>query len=270
MERASGSLLEVRDFAIRYGKKQTVQGVGFSLAPGEVLSLVGESGSGKTSVIRALLGCLGGGGTICGGAAFFEGRDLTQLSEEAWKKLRGRELSMIFQDTGAMLNPVRKIGSQFIEYILLHTHSIKTKEEARKRCCTLLGRMNLANPESILGAYPFELSGGMRQRVGIAMALAFHPKLLLADEPTAALDVTTQAQIVAELLRIVRESRTAMILVTHNIGVAACVSDKILVMSGGRVLEYGATQDILHAPKSDYTKKLLASVPTLGGRRYVE
>ncbi len=262
-------LLEAKDLSIAYGKKDTVAGVSLSLAPGEVLSLVGESGSGKTSVIRAILGCLGGGGRIKGGSVLFDGQELSTLSEAEGRQLRGRDISMIFQDTGAMLNPVRTIGSQFVEYILLHTHSIKTKEGARERAITLLSRMNLPDPAGILSSYTFELSGGMRQRVGIAMALAFHPKLLLADEPTAALDVTTQAQIVAELLRIVRESKTAMILVTHNIGVAACVSDKILVLSGGEPVEYGAAAEILRAPKAAYTKKLLAAVPVLGGERYV-
>ena len=256
-------LLNASHLAITYGNAApAVTDVSFTLAPGEVLSIVGESGSGKTSVIRALLGCLGGGGRISGGEAVFAGKELTTLSASAWRSLRGRELSMIFQDSGAMLNPVKTIGSQFVEYILTHSTSIKDKAQGKERA-------NLAMPENILSSYSFELSGGMRQRVGIAMALAFHPKLLLADEPTAALDVTTQAQIVAELMRVVRKSQTAMILVTHNIGVAAHMSDKIMVMAKGKVLEYGTASDIITSPKAAYTKSLLAAVPKIGGQRYV-
>lgn len=264
-------LLNIEGLNISYGKnaEPTVRDVSLTLDKGEVLSIVGESGSGKTTVIRAILGCISGTGYVSAGKILFNDRDLVELPEKEFLELRGRDISMIFQDSGNMMNPVLTIGHQFVEYIMTHTHSIKTKAEARERAVTLLTRMNLPNPEHILDSYVFELSGGMRQRVGIAMALAFHPQLLLADEPTSALDVTTQAQIVEQLMRVVRKSQTAMIVVTHNIGVAAYMSDKLMVMSKGQVLEYGKTADIINSPQSDYTKKLLAAVPEIGGRRYV-
>ena len=174
---------------------------------------------------------------------------------------------MIFQDSGNMMNPIQTIGKQFIEYI--QTHSDMTKAQANDKAVEMLTRMNLPNPENILASYPFELSGGMRQRVGIAMAITFKPQLLLADEPTSALDVTTQAQIVKELLSIARTSGTAMIVVTHNIGVASYMSDKIMVMSQGRVVEYGTAEEVIKNPQHEYTRELLASVPQIGGTRYV-
>lgn len=261
-------LLKVEDLAISYTKGQnTVEGVSFTLDKGEVLTIVGESGSGKTSVIRAILGCLGGGGSVAGSICF-QDKELTKLGTKEWLELRGKAVSMIFQDSGNMMNPVQTIGRQFIEY--LQTHSKMSRQEAYDYAVEMLGRMNLAQAESLMDSYVFELSGGMRQRVGIAMAIAFHPQLLLADEPTSALDVTTQKQIVEMLKDIVRKSQTAMIMVTHNIGVAAYLSDKIMVMAQGSVLEYGTAADIIAHPQSDYTRELLAAVPTIGGKRYVE
>ena len=166
-----------------------------------------------------------------------------------------------------MMNPVHTIGKQFVEYI--QVHSDLDKRAAWDMAVEKLELMNLPNPENILNSYTFELSGGMRQRVGIAMAITFQPKLLLADEPTSALDVTTQAQIVGELMFITRGSGAAMIIVTHNIGVASYLADNLMVMSGGRVVEYGKTDDVINRPQADYTKNLLASVPEIGGRRYV-
>ena len=261
-------LLDVAHLDISYGAnpKPTVQDVNFTLNEGEVLTIVGESGSGKTTVIRAILGCLSAGGHVSNGDINFAGRDLLRFSNSDWLDLRGKDVSMIFQDSGAMMNPVQTIGHQYIEYI--RTHSDMSKEEAKQRAIDMLARMNLPNPENILNSYAFELSGGMRQRVGIAMAITFHPKLLLADEPTSALDVTTQAQIVKELMNIIKKGGASMIVVTHNIGVAAYMSDKIMVMAGGRVVEYGNTEDVIKNPKEAYTKKLLGSVPEIGGRRY--
>lgn len=261
-------LLHVRDLSIRYGQSEpTVHGIDFDLEPGEILSIVGESGSGKTTVIRSLLGVLPGKGRIAAGTVLFNGTDLRTLSPEGWRHLRGRDIAMIFQDSGSMLNPIRTIGSQFVEYI--RAHSDDSEEAAHTRAADMLRRMNLPNPELTLRNYPFELSGGMRQRVGIAMALTFAPKLLLADEPTSALDVTTQAQIVKELIAIARERNTAMIMVTHNIGVAAYMSDHLLVMQNGLAVEYGPAETILKNPQQDYTQRLLAAVPELGGFRYV-
>jgi len=261
-------LLEINDLDITYGDNTpTVENVKLSLNEGEILTIVGESGSGKTTVIRSILGLLSGDGHVSNGTLNFKGRDLKALSQKEWRELRGKDISMIFQDSGNMLNPVQTIGHQFREYIQLH--SDMSDSEADAKAVEILKRMHLPNAENILSSYAFELSGGMRQRVGIAMAITFHPQLLLADEPTSALDVTTQAQIVKELMQVVKESGTAMIMVTHNLGVASYMSDKLMVMAGGRVLEYGNARDILTNPQSNYTKTLLASVPMIGGKRYV-
>ena len=259
-------LLDVKNLDIVYGETPAVADVSFSLDDGKILAIVGESGSGKTTVIRAILNVLGGTGRVAKGSMLFQGKDLTQYREKDWRSLRGKKISMIFQDSGNMLNPVRTIGHQFIAYI--RTHSDMSEAEAHAKAVEELARMNLPNPENLMKSYTFELSGGMRQRVGIAMAIAFHPRLLLADEPTSALDVTTQAQIVNELLKIAWVSKTAMILVTHNIGVAAYMADDILVMAGGKMIEYGAAKEIIRHPKAAYTKSLLAAVPTIGGKRY--
>lgn len=262
-------LLDVKNLAVSYGKnpKPTIAGVSFDLNDGEILAIVGESGSGKTTVIRAILNVLPGGGRVSEGSMVFDGQNLLALDAAGWRNLRGKNISMIFQDSGNMMNPVHTIGKQFVEYI--QVHSDLDKQAARDMAIEKLELMNLPNPENILNSYTFELSGGMRQRVGIAMAITFQPKLLLADEPTSALDVTTQAQIVGELMFITRGSGAAMIIVTHNIGVASYLADNLMVMSGGRVVEYGKTDDVINRPQAEYTKTLLASVPEIGGRRYV-
>jgi peptide/nickel transport system ATP-binding protein len=262
------TLLELSNVDITYkgASRPTVQGVSLTLAAGERLAIVGESGSGKTTVIRAVLGCLPPGGYVSGGGINFDGKNLLALSSSEWQKLRGKNISMIFQDSGNMMNPVHTIGKQYIEYI--QTHCDDDQKTAYARAVEMLAMMNLPNPENIMSSYTFELSGGMRQRVGIAMAITFQPKLLLADEPTSALDVTTQAQIVGELLYIT-SSEAAMIIVTHNIGVASCLGDKIMVMRGGRIVEYGNTAKVIENPQAEYTKSLLAAVPEIGGKRYV-
>ena len=261
-------LLSLENVSISYQNNPvpTVQNVSFDLSAGGKLAIVGESGSGKTTVIRAILGCLPPGGRISQGKAIYDGRDLLQLSADEWRKIRGKEMSMIFQDSGNMMNPVHTVGKQYVEYI--RTHSNVDKHEAYDMAVDMLAMMNLPNPDNIMKSYTFELSGGMRQRVGIAMAITFKPKLLLADEPTSALDVTTQAQIVGELMFITGDN-TSMIMVTHNLGVASCLSDYLMVMQGGKVVEYGKTDEVLKNPNAPYTKSLLAAVPEIGGRRYV-
>lgn len=257
-------LLNLSKLDISYGENVTVKNVNLTLDEGERLSIVGESGSGKTTVIRAILNVLPGAGRVSKGNIIYCDRNLLELSEAEWRKVRGREISMIFQDSGNMMNPVQTIGHQYIEYI--QTQSNATKKEAYDTAIKMLSLMNLPNPDNIMNSYTFELSGGMRQRVGIAMAITFKPKLLLADEPTSALDVTTQAQIVKELMKI---NKAAMIIVTHNIGVAAALGDKIMVMKSGVVVEYGKTEDVLNNPQAEYTKTLLNAVPEIGGKRYV-
>lgn len=262
-------LLSIKNLAVTYGNNPnpTIAGVNLDLAEGEIVSIVGESGSGKTTVIRALLGVLPNTGRVSEGSITFDGQDLLGLSTKDWLDLRGNHIAMIFQDSGNMMNPIQTIGKQFVEFIQLH--STMSKQEAEAKAIEMLALTNLPHPEAIMKSYPFELSGGMRQRVGIAMAITFSPKLLLGDEPTSALDVTTQAQIVEELLRINRENKTSMIIVTHNIGVAAHMSDKIVVMKQGAVVEYGTAEEVIRNPQAEYTKQLLNAVPEIGGKRYV-
>ena len=258
--------LEVKNLHIQYAGTEMVHGISFSLDSGEVLSLVGESGSGKTSVIRAILGCLPHEGRVNEGEIIFSGVNMLENTPKMWRDISGRNISMIFQDSGSMMNPIRTIGSQFVEYIL--EHSSMEPQKAEKEAKEMLDKMQLPNPDTIMDSFPFELSGGMRQRVGVAMAMFFRPQLLLADEPTSALDVTTQAQVVKELMKICREDGTAIILVTHNLGVATYMSDKIMVMQNGHVVEEGTSEAIIENPQANYTKELLHSVPQIGGMSY--
>ncbi|MFI3313229.1 MAG: ABC transporter ATP-binding protein [Eubacteriales bacterium] len=234
---------------------------------GEIVSLVGESGSGKTTVLRAAMGLLPPCGTITGGAITLDGAPLLDLSEQARNRLRGTDLSMIFQDTGAMLNPIRTVGSQFVEYI--RAHRKMPRQESWDLACEMLSKMGLTRSEQVMQSIPSQLSGGMRQRVGIAMAMTFQPKVLLADEPTSALDVTTQAQIVHQMGALRDQFGTTMVLSTHNLGVAAYISDRIVVMKGGQVVEMGPTDQLMGSPQTAYTRDLLHSIPVLGGKSYV-
>lgn len=260
-------MLGLKDVTISYKERPTVKGFNLTLGQGKICSIVGESGSGKTTVIRAVLGLLGGGGRVTEGDILFEGRSLLSNTKEEWRKLRGTDISMIFQDSGAMTNQTRIIGRQFVEYI--RTHENMTKKDAWDRGIRMLERMRLPSGDNIMKSYPFQLSGGMRQRVGIAMAMTFQPKLLLADEPTSALDVTTQAQIVRQMMELRDAYKTSIIVVTHNLGVAAYMADYIVVMKDGEIVDAGDREKILHHPQSAYTRNLLGAVPSLGGERYV-
>lgn len=260
-------LLDVKNLNVSYGSKATVKGADISLEDGEILSIVGESGSGKTTVIRAVMGCLPGNGRVTDGSVVFDGRDLLSNTADEWRSLRGRGISMIFQDSGNMINPIRRVGEQFVDYIRAHEPKSST-EEATRRAEAMLGSVNLPSPDNIMKLYPFELSGGMRQRVGIAMAMTFGPKLLLADEPTSALDVTTQAQIVRQIVDVRNKYNAAIIIVTHNLGVASYMSNKIVVMKNGEVVESGPREQIIYSPRHEYTKRLLSAVPVIGGRQY--
>lgn len=260
-------MLEIKNATISYKNVPTVQDFNLNMKPGQIISLVGESGSGKTTVIRAVLGLLPGGGKVTSGDITFEGTSVLSYSSEQWRKIRGADISMIFQDSGAMMNPTRKIGDVFIEYI--KTHEKISKKDAWDKGVQMLERMRLPNGDNIMCSYPFQLSGGMRQRVGIAMAMTYQPKLLLADEPTSALDVTTQAQIVRQMLNLRDTYGTGIIVVTHNLGVAAYMSDYIVVMKNGRMEDQGNRDYILHESENAYTKTLLDAVPSLGGERFV-
>lgn len=261
-------MLEIKDLAVQYGNQApTIEHFNLFMKKGEIISVVGESGSGKTIVIRAVLGALSGAGRVTSGDILYHGESLLKNSKSDWRKIRGSKMSMIFQDCGGTLNPIRKIGSQYVEYI--RTHQSMTKKEAWDKAVSMLTKMRLPDAENIMNSYPYQLSGGMRQRVGIAMAMTFNPELLLADEPTSALDVTTQAQIVRQMMELRDDFGTGIIIVTHNIGVTAYMADQLIVMHHGKVVDHGTREEVLNNPTSDYTKKLLEAVPEMEGKRYV-
>ena len=260
-------MLKIDNITIAYKNVPTVMDFSLDMAPGQIVSLVGESGSGKTTVIRAVLGLLAGGGKVTKGDILFNGTSLLKNTPEQWRKLRGSEISMIFQDSGAMMNPTRKIWSVFTEY--LQTNEKISKKDAWVKGEEMLGKMRLPSPDNIMRSYPFQLSGGMRQRVGIAMGMTYQPKLLLADEPTSALDVTTQAQIVRQMMELREDYGTGIIVVTHNLGVAAYMSDYVVVMKDGHIEDQGDRDHILHHSENAYTRRLLSAVPSMGGESYV-
>ncbi len=261
------ALLEITNVDISYGKRVIVKDCSLTLDRGEICSIVGESGSGKTTVIRAVLGLLAGGGKVTAGDIVYDGRSLLTLSDSEWRELRGHDISMIFQDSGAMMNQTRLIGNSYVEYI--RTHENVSKKEAWEKGAEMLGRMRLPDPDRIMRSYPFQLSGGQRQRVGIAMGMTYQPKLLLADEPTSALDVTTQAQIVRQMMELRDEYGTAIIIVTHDIGVASYMADKVVVMKDGVIEDQGTREHVLFETDNAYTRKLMEAVPSVGGKRYV-
>ena len=261
-------MLEIKDLTIQYGDKlPVVENFSLSLKKGEIITIVGESGSGKSTVLSSILGLLPNGGKIISGDIIYNGESMLSKSLNQWRELRGTEITMISQDSGGTLNPIRKIGKQFVEYI--QTHSKMSAKEAEEKAKDMFSKVNLPDPEIIMKSYPHQLSGGMKQRVGIAMALTFHPKIILADEPTSALDVITQAQIVKEIMDIRKKFDTSIIMVTHNLGVAAYISDKIIVMQNGKIVDAGNKNEVIENPKSEYTKKLLEAVPEIGGERLV-
>lgn len=262
-------MLKIKDLSIKYSKNKSVSVDKFNLSmkQGEIISIVGESGSGKSTVIKAILGTLSDSGEISNGEIIFEGESLIEKSKDDLRKLRGTKISMIFQECAGTLNPIRKIGKQYVEYIC--THSKMNKKEAWILAVTMLEKMRLPDGENIMNSYPYQLSGGMCQRVGIAIAMTFKPILLLADEPTSALDVTNQAQIVKHMMELRSDYNTSIIIVTHNIGVAAYMADKIIVMKDGKIMDYGTRDQVLNNPESDYTKELLNSIPEMEGESLV-
>ena len=261
------ALLDIKEIDVSYGKQLTVKDCSITLEQGQICSVVGESGSGKTTVIRAVLGLLPGGGKVTKGDIVYDGKSLLKLNKRQWRALRGHDISMIFQDSGAMMNQTRLIGGSFVEYV--RTHEEISKQDAWKKGAEMLSKMRLPDPDRIMRSYPFQLSGGMRQRVGIAMGMTYQPKLLLADEPTSALDVTTQAQIVRQMMELRDEYGTSIIIVTHDIGVAAYMADHVVVMKDGRIEDQGDRDHILNHSENEYTRRLIAAVPSLGGKRYV-
>ena len=250
-------LLAVRNLAISYGEKQAVRGVNFCLHRGEILVLAGESGSGKSTILRAVMGILDAG--VCTGEILWEGTDVLQLAKDARRKLAGEEIAMVFQNAGASFCPVRTIGSQLYESVC--AHRAWSYAEFRERAEALMAQMQL--PRAVLDEYPFRLSGGMAQRAGIAAAMLLQPKLILADEPTSALDALTQVRVAKELMALRRRMGVAMLLVTHHMGLAYHMADRILVLRRGETVEQGAREEIFRHPKEAYTKELIAAVPRL-------
>jgi peptide/nickel transport system ATP-binding protein len=251
-------------FATAAGEVRAVDGVSFSLAAGEILGLVGESGSGKTVTGFSIMGLVDPPGRVTGGAIRFDGRDLVGLSEPEWRKLRGRRIAMVFQDPMMTLNPVLRIDTQMVE--ALRAHSSIGRAEALRRARDALGRVGIPAPEERLHAYPHQLSGGMRQRVAIAIALLHDPDVIIADEPTTALDVTIQGQILSEVQTLCRETRTALLWITHDLAVVAGLADRIAVMYAGKIVEEGTVDAVLDTPRHPYTRGLIGSVPRSGRR----
>lgn len=260
-------ILEVNNLRVHFktyaGIVQAVRGVNFELYEGETLAIVGESGSGKSVTSNALMKLIPQPpGIYAGGEIIFDGRNIIPLSEKEMLSIRGNEIAMIFQDPMTALNPTMRIGKQIMEVLLKHK-KVNSKEAAKARSIELLNQVGIPFPEKRFKAYPHELSGGMRQRVVIAIALAANPKLLIADEPTTALDVTIQAQILELMKEIQKNSNTSIIFITHDLGVVANVADRVAVMYAGQIVEYGTVEDIFYNPKHPYTWGLLGSMPDL-------
>ena len=263
------ALLKVEDLEVRFGTARgtvhAVNGVSFEIAPGETLGIVGESGCGKSVTSLAILGILARNGRVTGGRAMFEGRDLLQLPDPELRKIRGKEIAMIFQDPMTSLNPVLTVGRQIRE--ALETHFGTGRKEADTRAAELLDSVGIPSARARLKDYPHQFSGGMRQRAMIAMALACEPKLLIADEPTTALDVTIQAQILDVLRSLVEDRRTALLLITHDLGVVAGMCERVNVMYAGMIFETGSAEQVFARPRHPYTLGLLQSVPRLDAER---
>jgi peptide/nickel transport system ATP-binding protein len=266
MSTSTAPLLEVRrlrvEFATRRGTLVAIDDVSFDIAPGEVLGVVGESGAGKSITGTAIIGLLEPPGRIAGGEILLEGRRIDTLPAEEMRRIRGRRIGAIFQDPLTSLNPLYTVGRQIVETI--QTHLPMGAPEARGRAIDLLQEVGIPAAERRIDHYPHQFSGGMRQRVVIALALCANPRLIIADEPTTALDVSIQAQIITLLKNLCREHGTAVMLVTHDMGVIAETADRVAVMYAGRLAEIGPVQDVIHRPRHPYTAGLMGSIPAIG------
>ena len=254
-------LLRYDHVDISYNGFLAVKDVSFTLEPGEILGIVGESGCGKSTLIKAAMGLLGSAGMVTRGDIWYKGKNLPDLPPKELRKLNGPELGMIFQSAGSSFCPIRTIGAQLYETMTEHEKT--SKAEFLDRAMELLGKLGFEDGKRVLESYPFELSGGMQQRVGIAAAMLLNPSVLLADEPTSALDVSVQKQVVEEMLLVRETFGTAIVLVAHNIGVIGAMADKVLVMKNGEAVEYGDTRQVLGSPQAEYTRQLLSAVPRL-------
>ncbi len=260
------SLLDVQDLSVRFGAAAVIDGVGFAVEPGEVLGVVGESGSGKSVTALAVLGLVGlQGGQVTGGRVLFEGVDLLRLPPRSLRARRGGALALVTQNPMTALDPVRRAGDQVAQPARRHLG--RGARAARARAVELMGQMRIPDPAAVARAYPHQLSGGMRQRIVIAMALAGEPRLIVADEPTTALDVTVQAEIVALLHGLAKGRGIGLVLITHDIGVVAQACDRVVVMYAGRVAETGPVDAVLTRPQHPYTRALIACVPDDGMAR---
>ncbi|MBP3685027.1 MAG: ABC transporter ATP-binding protein [Oscillospiraceae bacterium] len=259
------AMLEVKDLRTSFftpaGEVKAVNGVSFNLDHGKVLGIVGESGSGKSVTAYSIMQILEKTGKIVGGSIKFDGQELVGIGEKGMKSIRGNKISIIFQDPMTSLNPTYTIGHQLMEAIMLHTP--RNKQQAKERAIEMLRLVNVNEPEKRMNQYPFEFSGGMRQRVMIAMALACEPDILIADEPTTALDVTIQAQILELMQQLQKELGMAIIMITHDLGVVAQMCDEVIVMYAGSICEQGSADEIFYNPKHEYTKGLMRSIPTV-------
>lgn len=255
-------------FMTSNGEVQAVRGVSFSVNPGEILGVVGESGSGKSVTSMSILRLLADTAVIKENSEIlFEGENLINVNKKKLRSIRGEKISMIFQDPMSSINPLIPVGKQVGEMIREH-HRDRSKEEIRQEVLELFRKVRIPEPEKRYGCYPHEFSGGMRQRVMIAMALANKPKLLIADEPTTALDVTIQAQILELMMELKEKLGMAIIMITHDLGIVASMCERIAVMYAGRIVEYGTTDDIFYNPKHEYTKGLLKSIPRLDATKH--
>lgn len=256
-------MLQIKDITIEYHGKPVVEHVSLSVSPGEIVGIVGESGSGKSTVLRSILNLLGKGGRITSGSILFQGKELNSLSDKDFRKIRGKEIALIYQHPALSFDPTIRLEKQFLE--AGRVHGMKEKARVLEKAKRLLQQMRFDDPGRVLHSYPFELSGGMCQRAAIAMAMLHDPALLLADEPTSALDVTVQAQVVDTMMELRERTGTAILIVTHNMGVAAHMSDKIGVMNKGKLEEFGTAEKILHQPEQEYTRNLIAAIPKMDG-----
>ena len=254
-------LLTYRSVEVSFNGRAVTHDVSFTLHAGEILGIVGESGSGKSTLLKAAMGLLGSGGLVTKGDIWFKGKDLPDLPEKELRKVCGAGIGMIFQDAGASLCPIRTIGEQIYESMSAHMEI--TRSQAREKALALFEKLQFKDGQRIWNSYPFELSGGMNQRAGIAIAMLMEPPVLLADEPTSALDVAVQKQVIEEMLHLRELFGTAIILVTHDIGVVSAMADTVLVLKDGRIMEFGTAQQVLREPRDAYTRKLLAAVPKL-------
>lgn len=255
------ALLQYNHVDISYLGQPVIRDVSFSLHSGEILGIVGESGSGKSTLIKAAMGLLGCEGQVTRGDIWFKGKNLPELPPKELQKLCGSELGYIFQSSGSAFCPIRTVGAQLFE--TMRAHGKITKADFEVQALELLFKLGFDSGKRILESYPFELSGGMQQRIGIAAAMLLNPSVLFADEPTSALDVTIQKQVVEEMLMVRETFGTAIVLVTHNLGVIGAMTDRVLVLENGRCVECGSTRQVLSQPRADYTKALLAAVPRL-------